>query len=206
MSSKKSLKSAFLTGLLALLPIGILLIVVTWAFNLIANFLAPILSLFSFTSTFLLVLLTLVALIIIVLLIGLSITTHLGMTFFRWIEEGLFSLIPGYKNIKRLIDSFTLSTASTSYTGVALVDIYQNGTLMTALITEKPSKTRTTVFVPTGPNPTSGAIYHLLDKYVTPVDVPVQKVLETVIAVGKNSNILFAPKVSVKKRKSVSKR
>lgn len=212
MKKNRSLKSAFLTGLLALLPLGILLFVITWVYKLIANFLAPIISLFSFDSTFLLVIMTLVAFIVLIVLIGLAITTRLGKTFFRWVEEGVFSFIPGYKNIKRLVDSFTHTKAKDSYRSVALVDVYQNGTLMTALVTDKPTKNMTTVFVPTGPNPTSGAIYHLNNKYVFPVNVSVQKVIETVIAVGKNSSILFenlkepSKKPSLLKKKAKPKR
>jgi len=206
MKNNRSLKSVFLTGLLTLLPLGILLFVITWAYRLIANVLAPIISLFSFGSTFLLVIMTLVALIIIIVLIGLAIQTRIGKIFFSWVEEGVFSFIPGYKNIKRLVDSFTRTTAKDSYQSVALVDVYHNGTLMTALVTDKPTKDITTVFVPTGPNPTSGSMYHLNNKYVFPVNVSVQKVIETVIAVGKNSSILFENLKEPSKKSSVNKK
>ncbi len=198
---KSSFKSAFLTGLIALLPLGILIIIVLWFYSIIRGIVAPILQLIGLESVFYLVLVALIVLILFIALIGFGIRTHPGQVFFRWVEEGIFHMLPGYKNIKKIISHFTGAGAKSMYRSVALIDIFQNGTLMTGFIIEKSSKTRTTVFIPTGPNPTSGLIYHVLDKQVTPVDISVERALESVIAVGKNSNLLFS---SIKKLKTKS--
>jgi uncharacterized membrane protein len=38
--------------------------------------------------------------------------------------------------------------------------------------------------MPTGPNPTSGLIFHLEGKYVHPVEIPVQDAMRSIISCG----------------------
>jgi uncharacterized membrane protein len=47
------------------------------------------------------------------------------------------------------------------------------------------------VFVPTGPNPTSGFIYHLDQQYVHPVKVSVEEAMRSVISCGAGSGTLL---------------
>ena len=49
-----------------------------------------------------------------------------------------------------------------------------------------------TLFVPTGPNPTSGLIFHLEGRFVHPVNVPVQDAMRSIISCGAGSARLFA--------------
>jgi uncharacterized membrane protein len=62
---------------------------------------------------------------------------------------------------------------------------------MTAFITDEHEDGRTTVFVPTGPNPTSGNIYHLNSDQVFPIDIPVEDAIRTIIGVGNGSRKLL---------------
>ena len=73
-----------------------------------------------------------------------------------------------------------------------LVNIYENSMLVTAFVTDRSEKKGvTTVFVPTGPNPTSGQIFHVKNKYVHPVNASVDSVLKSVLAVGSGSKRLL---------------
>lgn len=49
-----------------------------------------------------------------------------------------------------------------------------------------------TVFVPTGPNPTSGNIYHLRPENVFPVDTSVEDTMRSIISCGAGSSMLIA--------------
>jgi uncharacterized membrane protein len=49
-----------------------------------------------------------------------------------------------------------------------------------------------TVFVPTGPNPTSGQIFHLNQKYVHPLDVGVEDAMRSIISCGAGSTDLLS--------------
>jgi len=62
---------------------------------------------------------------------------------------------------------------------------------MTAFITDTHEDGSYTLFVPTGPNPTSGLIFHLAGKYVHPVDVPVQDAMRSIISCGAGSSKLI---------------
>ena len=54
---------------------------------------------------------------------------------------------------------------SSPFSSVALIQIFQNETLVTGFVTDEHQNGTSSVFVPTGPNPTSGFIYHLPNEY-----------------------------------------
>jgi uncharacterized membrane protein len=62
---------------------------------------------------------------------------------------------------------------------------------MTAFITDNHADDRFTVFVPTGPNPTTGFIFHLRREFVHPVNVPIEEALRSVISCGAGSTNLI---------------
>ena len=62
---------------------------------------------------------------------------------------------------------------------------------MTAFITDTHASSRYTLFVPTGPNPTSGLIFHIPQEYVHPVKVSVEETMRSVIGCGAGSSNLL---------------
>ncbi len=72
-----------------------------------------------------------------------------------------------------------------------LAQIFCNETLVTCFITDKHDDGTYTLFVPTGPNPTSGNIYHVKSKYVHPITSPTEDVMRTIISCGGGSDILL---------------
>ena len=71
------------------------------------------------------------------------------------------------------------------------MQIFENDTKVTAFVTGRHDNGMITVFVPTGPNPTSGFIYHLDQKYVHPVDISVEVAMRSVISCGAGSDALI---------------
>ena len=63
--------------------------------------------------------------------------------------------------------------------------------LMTAFVTDTHDTARHTVFVPTGPNPTSSLIFHVPQKYVHPAGVSVEETMRSVIGCGAGSTNLI---------------
>ncbi|KZY61422.1 hypothetical protein A3738_22580 [Oleiphilus sp. HI0066] len=64
---------------------------------------------------------------------------------------------------------------------------------MTALVTSKHDDGRYTIFMPTGPNPTSGNIYHVKQEQVTLYpEISVSDAMRTIIACGAGSGELIA--------------
>ena len=74
---------------------------------------------------------------------------------------------------------------------VVLVDIFNSGTLMTGFITDDQGEI-ITVFVPTGPNPTSGNIYHLQKDRVLKTKASVDNGMKSIISCGAGSAEIFA--------------
>lgn len=189
--SKSEIQATFFAGLLTLLPLAIMIAFFVWLFNLLIGIVRPILVVVGLNYNFFLVLVVLVVLFLLIYLTGMMIRTRGGRYAFHQLEQLLLRLVPGYKQVKGMVESFTGKSSSKSYKSVVLVDVFQNGSLMTGFVTDRPTKDICTVFVPTGPNPTTGMIYHVSKKFVTEVDIAPQKAFESIIAVGKNSKAVF---------------
>ena len=123
--------------------------------------------------------------------VGVTVRTRFGRFFHDKIEKHLLKLAPGYNLIKETVLQF-LGDRPSPFASVALVRIFGNETLVTAFITERHDNGWCSVFVPTGPNPTSGNIYHLKPEYVHPVDLPVEDVMRSVISCGAGSGKLLS--------------
>ena len=72
--------------------------------------------------------------------------------------------------------------------------ISNSGTLMTGFITDTHGEFYT-VFVPTGPNPTSGNIYHVHQSKLTRTNTPVDTGMKTIISCGAGSNEIFNDRI-----------
>ena len=116
--------------------------------------------------------------------VGVLVRTRLGGFLYRFIETRILKLAPGYSMIKETVLQIFGSKQDSPFSSVALVQVFGNETLMTAFITDKHDDGSFTVFVPTGPNPTSGLIYHLEGRHVHPVDIPVQDAMRSIISCG----------------------
>jgi uncharacterized membrane protein len=112
----------------------------------------------------------------------------------------MLNLIPGYKQVKKVTNSFRGEDIRKNASRVVLVDIFQNGTYMTCFVTDEPTEGITTVFAPSGPNPTSGFIYHVQNKFVIPSTATPQDAFESIISLGKHSHVMFGEKFTKKKK------
>ena len=103
------------------------------------------------------------------------------------IEKNLLKKFPGYKLIKETVLQL-LGNKNSPFSSVVLVNIFENETRVTAFITEEHADGSFTVFVPTGPNPTSGNIYHVKKQYVTKTDADVEDAMKSIISCGAGSS------------------
>jgi uncharacterized membrane protein len=72
-----------------------------------------------------------------------------------------------------------------------LVDLFGNGNLVTAFITDEHDNGMFTVFVPSGPAPTAGFVYHIKPENLTKIDYPLDHAMRTIVSLGVGSkNIL----------------
>ena len=80
------------------------------------------------------------------------------------------------------------------FSEVVLVDLFGSGTLMTGFITDDHDEFLT-VFVPTGPNPTSGNIYHLKKDKVLRTGATVDSGMKSIISCGAGSAEIFEDRI-----------
>jgi uncharacterized membrane protein len=191
---KEFAKSVLTGGLLVILPLAIFLYLLVWLFKLVLKAISPLTALVIAKSPLQGVVANIVAVALLVgacLLVGMLVRTRVGSFIYAVIESNIFRKIPGYSIIKDTISQF-FGKKQTAFSSVALVRIFGSDTLVTAFVTDKHQDGSYTVFVPTGPNPTSGNIYHLKAENVQLVDVPVQDAMRSIISCGAGSSTLVA--------------
>ena len=182
-------------GLAAVMPMALLIIVFRWIVTLIGKYLHPIVDLINTKSEiqeYLVYALTIIAILGSFFLAGLVIQTRLGRFFNNVLEEKYLLKIPGYKVARDTVRQFFGKNTS-FFSKVVLVDIFNSGTLMTGFITDDQGEI-ITVFVPTGPNPTSGNIYHVKKEKVIITNTSVETGMKTIISCGAGSKEIFKSK------------
>lgn len=153
---------------------------------------------------------TVAVIIKVTLVIGAAVNNAIGKAIHEFLEK-LLSIIPWYKFLKEAIGQF-INTDKSPFNAVALAQIYGNASplLITCFVTDETvvrfevpassehpaggheEKHFVTLFMPTGPNPTSGWIFHMPKEFVTVVDTPVDVALKSIIGCGVGSQEVIA--------------
>ena len=180
--------------MVAILPLVLIIILFRWIINLIQKYLEPLINLINTESVLMIValyILAVIAIIILFFLLGLFIRTSVGRFFRTVLEEQYLSKIPGYKLARETVMQF-FGKQKSFFREVVLVDIFNSGSLMTGFITDDHEDSDfLTVFVPTGPNPTSGNIYHVLKEKTIRTSTTVDKGMKSIISCGAGSSDIF---------------
>jgi uncharacterized membrane protein len=124
-------------------------------------------------------------------LVGALVRTRLGKWAYLAIESKILRKAPGYSMIKETVMHFLAKDKESPFSSVALARLFNNETLVSVFITDTHPDGSFTVFMPTGPNPTSGNIYHLQAEQVYPVDVSVEDAMRSIIGCGAGSATLI---------------
>lgn len=185
-------RTTLLGGLAAVLPLALMVIVIRWIIHTIENFLGPLVELIDTDSqiqVLAIYCIVIFAILLVFFLVGLIIRTRVGRFFKKVLEKQYLMRIPGYKIVKDTVRHFFGKNQS-FFSEVVLVDLFNSGTLMTGFITDT-HESYITVFVPTGPNPTSGNIYHVKSEKVIRTTTPVDTGMKSIISCGAGSEEVF---------------
>lgn len=198
MKKNEFIKKTILGGLVIVLPVAILAMGVNWLFNTVTDLIQPLTSLVVDTIGFPELIgdiIVLVAMIASCFIMGWLVSTQLGSLFHQHFDKRLSRLAPGYKLVKDIVGQFLGDSTQSPFTNgeVALVQLFGNSTtLVTAIVTSKHENGNYTIFMPTGPNPTSGNIYHVQASQVTLCpNIKIEEAMRTIIACGAGSGDLF---------------
>ncbi len=190
---KSFLITSVIGGLVVILPATITFMVFKWIFSFILDVIKPITEILQKHTDMGSQLSSLIAIsstLTICFLIGNVVRTRLGKFIFDSIEKRILGYAPGYSLIKETVLQF-IGKKESPFSKVALANIFGNDTMVTAFVTEIHDNDMFTVFVPTGPNPTSGNIYHLKSEYVHLVDASVENTMRSIISCGAGSGTIL---------------
>lgn len=185
------LRTSVLGGLLVILPIAILFIVFHWVYTTVTNLIDPLTRMVMAKSDLQVAVANLFVISLIIgtcFLVGVVVKTGLGRFLHQRVEENILKkVLPGYSLVKETLAQFIGEDRESPFSSVVLVRVFGNETLMTAFVTDRHPDGSVTVFVPTGPNPTSGNIYHLQSHQVYPVEVDIEDAMRSIISCGAGS-------------------
>ena len=184
--------STLVGGLLVILPIALLLITIKWIYGMVRGAIAPFTRILLERASLPEIAADVIVILAMVLLcfaVGIVVRTRLGKWTYRLLESKLLMKTPGYSIIKETVGQF-IGNKKSPFSSAALVQIFGNETKVSAFVTDEHEDGSYTVFVPTGPNPTSGNIYHLPARLVHQIDAPVDEMMRSIISCGAGSSVL----------------
>ena len=194
-------KTSLLGGLVVILPVAILGFFFRWLFKAVTDLIQPLTDYASRMYSVPEIVADILVLVIILFscfFVGVLVSTKLGNFLHRTFDDVLQQLAPGYRMVKEVVVQLFGSSGNSPFSNglVARVKIFgvDCPTEVTALVVDR-TEDSYSVFMPTGPNPTSGNIYHVKKEQVTLYpDIKLDSAMRTVIACGAGSAELFKNK------------
>jgi len=197
-NKKEFAKKTLLGGLVILLPVALLMMGFRWLFKLVTDLIQPLTNLVTKVigmPEFFADILVLAGMAGLCFVAGWFVSTAGGAWFHSKFDDRLAKYAPGYQMMKDIVGQFLGDSSKSPFANgeVALVRLFGNETEVTAIVTSKHEDGRYTVFMPTGPNPTSGNIYHVTEEQVTLCpDIAVSDAMRTIIACGAGTGELLS--------------
>lgn len=191
-------RTNIVTGVLVLAPIGAVLSIVVWIWNILMGFTglipepyAPraILGIEHPVAIAALDVVVTIALLLIVLMllwtVGLLSRNYLGKRIFEGIS-GFFGRVPVlrtvYSTLEQLVQTFASGQAK-NFRRVVLVEYPRKGLYALAFVTRERDK-MLNIYVPTTPNPTSGFYLTVATDEVKDAGISVEDALKEIISMG----------------------
>ncbi len=195
----RQLRRQFLTGLIAVVPLGVTVWVLVWIFTTVDNYLQPVIKPIlgrsipgvGFGVT-----------IVLIYLVGVIASNVLGKRLINY-SESLVARVPLvrplYTGVKQLMDSFS-TPGKTGFIQTVLVEFPRNGSWTMGFITKESraqsGETQLNIFVPTVPNPLGGFLEIVREDEVIRTNIPVDEALKMIISAGKISPQEVSDKLS----------
>ena len=186
---KKFVQTALIGGIAVILPVALSAFLLKWLFRTVIGIIRPLTSLVIAKSNIQVFFADVIVIAIILFacfFVGVAVRTRLGIFIQESLEDYILKFAPGYSIIKETVMQF-MGRKKFPFSAVVLVQAFENDTLMTGFITDEHPNGLVTVFVPTGPNVTTGFVFHLRQEYVHPVNISADQAIRSVISCGVGS-------------------
>lgn len=186
------IKHSLLGGLTVLLPIVIVAILLHWLYTTLNNAFAPVTLLVESVfgiNTYAANAALLLCLIALCFVLGNFVSTRAGDWLWQKLDGVLARRIPGYRMVRDLVEQLMGNSKNnaTRRGEVATLWLYgrDNPISVMGLVTARHDDGRVTFFMPCGPNPTTGFIYHVsADLIDLCPSVRVEQLMKSVVACG----------------------
>jgi uncharacterized membrane protein len=194
------IRKSIIGGLLVVSPAIILFFAFRWAFRSVAELIQPLANPIAERTSapeFAVDIFVIVLILVGFFVVGNIVATGAGKWLHSRFDQSLTRLAPGYNLVRDVVHQFIGGTNESPFQKGQVARIRLFGadiaTEATGIITSQHNDGWYTVFVPTGPNPTSGMIYHMPPEQVTILpNIKVDQALRTIIACGAGSGDLFS--------------
>ena len=192
---RKFFINMFIGGLIVLLPIIVIIQIFKWFFSVFEEGSRPLtnylISLYSMSDTTA-IMFSMISVFAVFSVIGMLVRTRIGNGLYQFFEKHILFRVPGYKAIKEITDQIS-GKQKGLFRKVVLVNLADKGVSVTGFVVDEIGDSHSTVFVPCGPNPTTGFIYHVNNADITDVDVSIETAMKTVISCGSGSAQFISP-------------
>ncbi|HEY9035506.1 MAG TPA: DUF502 domain-containing protein [Pseudomonadales bacterium] len=197
---KAFLRKAVAGGLLVLLPLFILMLFAWWVLGTLMGFLSPLalwvaqeLGLMPWVGYGLVV----VGVIMVCFIVGSLVMTRLGAWLHAQFDDRMQKVAPGYRMVREIVQQLFGDSKQSPFAQGKVVRVWPSGrgqgVSLTGIVTSWHDDGGATVFLPTGPNPTTGLILHMpADHFDVLPNVPVDSAFRTIIACGAGSAQLLS--------------
>ena len=190
---KNFIVTTLIGGIAVVLPAALSAFLLKWLFKLVISIIRPLTRLVLAKSNIQVIFADTIVIAIILLacfVVGMIVKTRLGVFIQEGLDDYILKYIPGYSIIKETVLQF-MGKKKFPFSPVVLVRAFENDTLMTGFITDEHPDDQCTVFVPTGPNVTTGFVFHLSRDNVYPLNISADQAIRTVISCGVGSDKLI---------------
>jgi|GEM_PF-2366330 len=184
------IKSTFIYGIFALLPLILLYIILKVIYDIVGIFTTPTVELLGIAKIahgdFLGNIILIILLIIIAMCVGIFLQTSVGKIFFESVEENIFKYLPGYSILRTAAKQFGSENQSLgSGTKVVLIDLFKSQTLCTGFLMDDSTPSLKTVYIPSALHPFQGTFYLVESERVFILDeIKTEEGFKSVVACG----------------------
>ncbi|PHN07522.1 DUF502 domain-containing protein [Flavilitoribacter nigricans] len=182
-----------LGGLFVILPISIFIILMRFALNFLMNIISPLSNLLRVSEATPKWTADLMAVMIITLvffIIGLIVQMPRGKAKLKYFERKYLEMIPMYSTIRETVNQFT--GKKRPFSQVVMADVFGNDTRMVGFITDELPNDMYSIFVPTGPNPTNGFVFHVKRHQLDFIEARSEDAMRSIIAVGTGTKTMLS--------------
>ncbi len=188
---QRYVRSALIGGVVVALPLFVFITLLLWLARAIGGQIAPVAELAQrelgmpmwWAQG-----LTIAAILVACSVLGAFVSTRFGNRAFNWIEANTVQRVPGYRPVKEIV-SYLGKRDQNPFSRPVLVSVGDGLQFTGFLADEGPAGS--TVFIPTGPNPTTGLVVHVAPERLQRLPVPGSDALKTILACGAGSQRLL---------------